>query len=51
MLVNKSKVYDKFLLFKAMVETQFSTKIKVLRSDGRRGGGEYTLKAFEYFLS
>ena len=51
MLVNKSKVYDKFLLFKAMVETQFSTKIKVLRSDGRRGGGEYTLKAFESFLS
>lgn len=39
MLVNKSKVYEKFLLFKAMVETQFSTKIKVLRSDVGRGGG------------
>ena len=52
MLVNKSKVYDKFLLFKAMVETQFSTKIKVLRSDvGRGGGGKYTSKAFESFLS
>ena len=34
-----------------MVETQFSTKIKVLRSDGGRGGGEYTSKAFKSFLS
>ena len=46
MLVNKSKVYDKFLLFKAMVETQFSTKIKVLRSDVGRGGGGVYFKGF-----
>ena len=46
MLVNKSKVYEKFLLFKAMVETQFSTKIKVLRSDVGRGGGEVYFKGF-----
>lgn len=37
MCVNKSEVYDKLLLFKAMVETQFSTKIKVLRPNGEGG--------------
>lgn len=42
-----SKVFSKFLLFKAMVETQFSTKIRTLRSDG---GGEYTSSTFKTYL-
>ena len=49
MLVNKSKVYEKFLLFKAMVETQFSTKIKVLRSDVGRGGGSILQRLLSLF--
>ena len=44
----KSEVFSKFLLFKAFVETQFSTKIKTSRSDG---GGEYTSTEFKSFLS
>ena len=36
-----------FVKFKSMVETQFSSKIKILRSDG---GGEYVSKSFESFL-
>ena len=48
LLTNKSEVYSKFVLFHAMVKTQFSTTIKTLRSDG---GGEYTSKSFESFLT
>ena len=48
LLINKSKVYSKFVLFHAMVKTQFSSTIKTLRSNG---GGEYTSKSFESFLS
>lgn len=48
LLVHKSKVQAKFVQFKVMAETQFSSKIKALRSDR---GGEYTSKAFESFLS
>lgn len=48
LLVNKSNVFDKFFQFKALVETQFSIKIKTLRSNG---GGEYTSVAFKSFLS
>ena len=47
LLKSKSKVFSKFIEFKAMVETQFSTKIKTLRSDG---GGEYTFSAFKSYL-
>ena len=35
-------------MFHAMVKTQFSSTIKTLRSDG---GGEYTSKSFESFLT
>ena len=41
-------MFSKFLLSKAMVETQFSTKIKTLRS---YGGGEYTSSIFKSYLS
>ena len=35
-----------------MVETQFNTKIKILRSNGGVGGeGEYTSKSFESLLA
>ena len=47
LLKSKSKVFSKFIEFKAMVETQFSIKIKTLRSDG---GGEYTSSAFKSYL-
>ena len=40
----KFDVFDIFKYFKAYVETQFDSKIKVLRSDG---GGEYTSNAFK----
>ena len=48
LLTNKFEVYSKFVLFHAMVKTQFSTTIKTLRSDG---GGEDTSKSFESFLT
>ena len=48
LLNSKSEVFNKFVHFKAMVETQFSTKIKTFRSDG---GGEYTSNAFKTYLS
>ena len=35
-------------MFHAMVKTQFSSTIKTLRSNG---GGEYTFKSFESFLT
>ncbi|PKU75385.1 Retrovirus-related Pol polyprotein from transposon TNT 1-94 [Dendrobium catenatum] len=47
-MVTKAEVFSKFLLFKAMVEKQFSTHIKIFRSDG---GGEYTSIQFQLFLS
>ena len=34
--------------FKSMAETQFSSKLKTLRSDG---GGEYISKEFKSYLS
>ena len=48
LLTDKSKVYSKFVMFHAMVKTQFSSTIKTLRLDG---GCEYTSKSFETFLS
>ena len=41
---NKSKVFDKFKEFKALVENQTKKKIKVLRTDN---GGEFCKKEFE----
>ena len=38
---------SKFILFKVMIETQYSTKVKILRSDG---DGEYTSSAFKSYL-
>ena len=45
-LRNKSKVFDKFKEFKALVENQTEKKIKVLRTDN---GGEFCKKEFEEF--
>ena len=36
-----------FKVFLALIETQFSTKIKILRSDS---GGEYMSNEFQFFL-
>ena len=42
----KSKVFDRFKKFKALVENQTEKKIKVLRIDN---GGEFCSKEFEEF--
>lgn len=47
MLANKSQVYDTFIKFKAMVETQTGSKIKILRTDN---GTEYCNRKFDKFL-
>ena len=47
-LQHKSEVFPMFVKFKSMAETQFSSKLKTLRSDG---GGEYVSKEFESYLS
>lgn len=47
LLTHKSVMLAKFVLFKAMVENKFSTKIKTLRSDG---GGEYTSHLNKYLV-
>ena len=43
----KSDVFDTFCNWKSMVEKQYESKIKILRSDN---GGEYTSKLFEAYL-
>lgn len=43
----KADVFSTFKTFVAYVETQFSTCIKILRSDS---GGEYMSHAFQSFL-
>ena len=45
-LRKKSKVFDRFKEFKALVENQTKKKIKVLRKDN---GGEFYKKEFEEF--
>ena len=45
-LKNKSKVFDKFKEFKALVENQIQKKIKVLRTNN---SGEFCSKEFEEF--
>ena len=47
-LKSKDQVLNKFEEWNAMVDTQTSYKAKTLRSEN---GGEYTLKAFDAFLS
>ncbi|KAI0498246.1 hypothetical protein KFK09_021487 [Dendrobium nobile] len=46
-LYNKSEVCSTFLRFKQMVELQFQTKIKILRTDR---GGEYMSSVFQTHL-
>ena len=46
-LRSKSDVFSTFKTFVTYVKTQFSTCIKILRSDAR---GEYMSHAFQYFL-
>ena len=46
-LKHKSEVFPMFVKFKSMVETQFSSKLEILRSDR---GGEYVSKEFESYL-
>jgi transposase InsO family protein len=46
-LRNKSKDFEKFKVYKEMVENEMDSKIKCLRSDN---GGEFTSKEFmDYF--
>ena len=47
LLKSKSEVFTKFTHFKAMIETPFSAKIKIFRSDR---GGEYTSNVFKTYL-
>ena len=46
-LKNKDEVFEKFKMWKSMVENQYEKKVKILRSDN---GGEYTSNVFEKFL-
>ena len=46
-LHSKANVFSIFQTFVALVETQFSTKIKILRSDSK---GEYMSRDFQSFL-
>ena len=46
LLKYKSDVFDIFKYFKATIENQLDSKIKILKTDG---GGEFTSKAFNLF--
>jgi transposase InsO family protein len=46
-LHSKADMFSIFQTFVALVETQFSTKLKILRSDSR---GEYMSRDFQSFL-
>ena len=48
LLKHKSNVLDIFKFFKAIVEKQLDSKIKVLRTDN---GGEFTSNSFKHFYS
>ena len=48
LLKYKSDVFDIFKYFKAIVENQLNSTIKILRTDG---GGEFTLNGFNHFYS
>ena len=47
-LKRKSDAFEKFKVFKALVENEKGFKIKCLRTDN---GGEFCLKEFENFCS
>ena len=47
-LRNKSEAFEKFKVYKEMVENKMDSKIKCLRSDNR---GEFDSKEFMYFCS
>ena len=44
---HKSEAFEKFKLYKSLVETQTGNKLKKLRADG---GGEYLSKEFKKYL-
>ena len=46
-LKRKSEVFNRFQMWKALVENESGKKLKVLRTDG---GSEYTSTEFEHFL-
>jgi Integrase core domain/GAG-pre-integrase domain len=46
-IASKDKIFDKFKIFKALIERQTGKRIKMLRSDN---GGEYTSRIFEKYL-
>jgi transposase InsO family protein len=46
-LKHKNEVFDVFRAFHTMIRTQFSTNVKVLRSDN---GGEYVNKQFQAYF-
>ncbi|KAB2595380.1 hypothetical protein D8674_030830 [Pyrus ussuriensis x Pyrus communis] len=46
-LINKSDFFDTFVSFCSFVNTQFSTTVKILQSDG---GGEYVNHRVHFFL-
>ena len=48
LLKHKSDVLEVFKFFKAFVENQLNSKIKILKSDN---GGEYTSNAFKHFCA
>ena len=48
LLKHKSDVLDVFKYFKATVENQLNSKIKILRTNN---GGEFTFNAFKLFCS
>ncbi|KAJ0845734.1 putative RNA-directed DNA polymerase [Helianthus annuus] len=46
-LKNKAEVYEKFVTFHAMIQTQFQTQIQILRSDN---GGEFVNTSMKQFF-
>ncbi|KAJ0876890.1 putative RNA-directed DNA polymerase [Helianthus annuus] len=47
-LKNKAEVYEKFVMFYAMIQTQFQTQIQILRSDN---GGEFVNTSMKQFFT
>ncbi|KAJ0617795.1 putative RNA-directed DNA polymerase [Helianthus annuus] len=45
---NKAEVYEKFVMFYAMIQTQFQTQIQILRSDN---GGEFVNTSMKQFFT
>ncbi|KAM0020356.1 putative RNA-directed DNA polymerase [Helianthus debilis subsp. tardiflorus] len=47
-LKNKAEVYEKFVMFYAMIQTQFQTQIQILRSDN---GGKFVNTSMKQFFT